>query len=167
VAASWRLESLDDRWGPPQNRGLNRYPCWSWVTILSLHILKLSLQKRFGGLNLEAPTGVALTPDFVETDVVGGWTRNFLARHSWNEDANLAVRSDGGSEQVAVEISFMSSRKIITGANCHHATQRARDHPYLACQLSDGEIWTAHGGVNPCGLVVRRGDREQRTRWLC
>ena len=29
--------------------------------------------------------------------------------------------------------------------------------PYLARQLSDGEIWTAHGGVNPCGLVVRRG----------
>jgi hypothetical protein len=23
--------------------------------------------------------------------------------------------------------------------------------------VSDGEIWTAHGGVNPCGLVVRRG----------
>jgi hypothetical protein len=23
--------------------------------------------------------------------------------------------------------------------------------------LSDGEIWTAHGGVNLCGLVVRRG----------
>jgi hypothetical protein len=35
------LESLDDRWGPHQNRGLNRYPCWSWVTILSLHILKI------------------------------------------------------------------------------------------------------------------------------
>jgi hypothetical protein len=33
--------------------------------------------------------------------------------------------------------------------------------------LSDGEIWTAHGGVNPCGLVVQRGDRELRTRWLC
>jgi hypothetical protein len=29
--------------------------------------------------------------------------------------------------------------------------------PYLARQLSDGEIWTAHGGVNPCGLFVRRG----------
>jgi hypothetical protein len=54
------LESLDDRWGPPQNRGLNRYPGWSWVTISSLHILKLGLQKRFGGLNLKAPTGVAL-----------------------------------------------------------------------------------------------------------
>jgi hypothetical protein len=25
--------------------------------------------------------------------------------------------------------------------------------------LSDGEIWTAHGGVNPFGLVVRQGDR--------
>jgi hypothetical protein len=23
--------------------------------------------------------------------------------------------------------------------------------------VSDGEIWTAHGGVNPCGLVVRWG----------
>jgi hypothetical protein len=30
--------------------------------------------------------------------------------------------------------------------------------PYLARQLSDGEIWTAHGGVNPCGLVVRWGE---------
>jgi hypothetical protein len=28
--------------------------------------------------------------------------------------------------------------------------------PYLARQLPDGEIWTAHGGVNPCGLVVRQ-----------
>jgi hypothetical protein len=50
----------DDRWGPPQNRGLNRYACWSWVTILSLHILKLGLQKRFGGLNLEAPLELLL-----------------------------------------------------------------------------------------------------------
>jgi hypothetical protein len=33
--------------------------------------------------------------------------------------------------------------------------------------VSDGEIWTGHGGVNPCGLVVRRGDRELKTRWLC
>jgi hypothetical protein len=30
-------------------------------------------------------------------------------------------------------------------------------NPYLARQLSDGEIWTAHRGVNPCGLVFRRG----------
>jgi hypothetical protein len=33
--------------------------------------------------------------------------------------------------------------------------------------VSDGEIWTAHGGVNPCGLVVRQGDQELRTLWLC
>jgi hypothetical protein len=30
--------------------------------------------------------------------------------------------------------------------------------PYLVRQLSDGEIWTAHGGINPCGLVVRQGE---------
>jgi hypothetical protein len=29
--------------------------------------------------------------------------------------------------------------------------------PYLARQLSDGEIWTANRVVNPCGLFVRRG----------
>jgi hypothetical protein len=33
--------------------------------------------------------------------------------------------------------------------------------------LLDVEIWTTHGGVNPCGLVVRRGDQELRTWWLC
>jgi hypothetical protein len=33
--------------------------------------------------------------------------------------------------------------------------------------LSDGEIYTAHGGVNPCDLVVWREDRELRMRWLC
>jgi hypothetical protein len=30
--------------------------------------------------------------------------------------------------------------------------------PYLVRQLSDGEIWTAHEGVNPCGLVIRWGE---------
>jgi hypothetical protein len=29
----------------------------------------------------------------------------------------------------------------------------SKTDPYM----SDGEIWTAHGDVNPCGLVVRRG----------
>jgi hypothetical protein len=29
--------------------------------------------------------------------------------------------------------------------------------PYLARHLSDGEIWTAHGGANPYGLFVQRG----------
>jgi hypothetical protein len=26
-----------------------------------------------------------------------------------------------------------------------------------ALELSDGEIWTAHGGVNSCGLFAQRG----------
>jgi hypothetical protein len=29
--------------------------------------------------------------------------------------------------------------------------------PFYGIVLSDGEIWTAHGGVNPCGLVVWLG----------
>jgi hypothetical protein len=94
-------------------------------------------------------------------------TKNFPARHLQNEDVDLAIRLEGGNEQVAAGISFASSPKRVTGASCHHAARRARDRPYLVRQLSDGEIWTAHGGVNPCGLVVRRGDRELRTRWLC
>jgi hypothetical protein len=49
--------------------------------------------------------------------------------------ADLANRSEGGSEQVVAEISFVSSPKMIAGANCHHATRRAPDHSYLACQL--------------------------------
>jgi hypothetical protein len=24
--------------------------------------------------------------------------------------------------------------------------------------LPDSEIWTTHGGVNPCGLIVRQGE---------
>jgi hypothetical protein len=40
----------------------------------------------------------------------------------------------------------------------------ARPDPRPRCHgVSDGEIWTAHRGVNPCGLVVRRGDRELKT----
>jgi hypothetical protein len=57
-----------------------------------------------------------------------------------NEDVDLAIKLEGGSEQVTAKISFLSSPKMIAGANCHRATRRARDHPYLARQLSDGEI---------------------------
>jgi hypothetical protein len=51
----------------------------------------------------------------------------------------------------------------VVGASCRHVAQRTANHSYLARQLSDGEIWTAHEGVNPCGLFVRWGDRELRT----
>jgi hypothetical protein len=59
---------------------------------------------------------------------------------------HLAIRSESGREQVAVKISFASLPKIIAGANYHHATRRARDHPYLARQLSDGRSGQ-HTGV--------------------
>jgi hypothetical protein len=59
---------------------------------------------------------------------------------SLKKNVDLAIRSEGGDEQVATEISFMLSPKMIAGANCHHAARRARDHPYLARELSDGEI---------------------------
>jgi hypothetical protein len=42
---------------------------------------------------------------------VGGRKKKFLARHLENEDVDLAIRSDGGSEQVAAGISFVSSPK--------------------------------------------------------
>jgi hypothetical protein len=90
-----------------------------------------------------------------------------LARSLLNEHVDPAIRLEGDSELAAAEISFVSSLNMISGANCYHAARRARDHPYLACQLSDCGIWLAYRGVNPCGLVVRQGDRELRTQWLC
>jgi hypothetical protein len=55
-----RAEAWVGMSGPHQNRGLYCFHRWSWGFILSLHILKLGLQKRFGGLNLKGLTGVAL-----------------------------------------------------------------------------------------------------------
>jgi hypothetical protein len=54
-----------------------------------------------------------------------------------DKDGDLAIRSEGGSGQVAAEISFMSLPKMIAGANCHRATRRALDHPHLVHQLSE------------------------------
>jgi hypothetical protein len=76
-------------------------------------------------------------------------------RRVWAGGRTQKISSAPGIRRVTVE--------EVVGASCHHAARTARDHPYLARQLSDGEIWTAHGGVNPCDLVVRRGDRELRT----
>jgi hypothetical protein len=43
---------------------------------------------------------------------VGEWAqKKFLAHHLQNEDVDLAIRSEGGSKQVVVEISFMSLSK--------------------------------------------------------
>jgi hypothetical protein len=43
---------------------------------------------------------------------VGGWTqKKILARRQQSKYVDLAIRSEGGSEQVTAEISFMSSPK--------------------------------------------------------
>jgi hypothetical protein len=51
-----------------------------------------------------------------------GRRKELLARRLQNEDVDLTIRSESGAEQVAAEISFMSSSKMIAGVNCHHAT---------------------------------------------
>jgi type 1 glutamine amidotransferase len=35
-----------------------------------------------------------------------GERENFLVRHPWNENVDLVIRLEGGSEQVTAEISF-------------------------------------------------------------
>jgi hypothetical protein len=80
---------------------------------------------------------------------------------------HLAVRSESGDEHVAAKISIVSSLKRSPERAAITLHEELAIYPYLARQLSDGEIWTAHEGVNPCVLVVRRGDRELRTRLLC
>jgi hypothetical protein len=58
----------------------------------------------------------------------------YLARRLQNEDVDLAIRSEGGSEHVAAEISFMSSPKRSperTAITLHEELAT----PYLARQL--------------------------------
>jgi hypothetical protein len=58
---------------------------------------------------------------------------------------------------------FSSTVLSLRKDNHHRTTTSVR----ALQRLSDGEIWTAHGGVNPCCLFVWRGDQELRTRRLC
>jgi hypothetical protein len=67
------------------------------------------------------------------------------------------------------EVSFVSSPKMMAGANCRNALTLHEElliaHSWRAnCQTFRSELPT---GVNPGGLFVRRGDRGLRTRWLC
>jgi hypothetical protein len=55
-------------------------------------------------------------------------------------------------------MSAMLSEKMTPLVEAIELHEEPRLRPYLARQLSDGEIWTAHGGVNPYGLVVRWGE---------
>jgi hypothetical protein len=56
------------------------------------------------------------------------------------EDVDLSIRSEGGSEQVAAEISFMSSPKRSPERTAIALHKELAICPYLARQLSDGEI---------------------------
>jgi hypothetical protein len=63
-----------------------------------------------------------------------------LARCRWNENVNLAIKSEGSGEEVAVE-EVLCAVAEDDAESGHHATQRVPDHPYLARQLSGGETW--------------------------
>jgi hypothetical protein len=124
-----------------------RWLCWTRPGVNGSHLagLKIVLRRL---VDDESAVG----------DGLGRWAKKIFGAPSIQRDVDLAIRSEGGGEQVAVEMSILRVvTEEVAGANCHHAARRARDHPYLARQLSDGEIWTAHRGVNPCGLFVRPG----------
>jgi hypothetical protein len=55
------------------------------------------------------------TSEVNEVVEIGGWAgaTKFPARHLQSEDIDLTIRSEGGSEQVVAEISFMSSPERI------------------------------------------------------
>jgi hypothetical protein len=82
---------------------------------------------------------------------VGG-NRFFVTRRLQNEDVDLAVRSEGGGEQVAVMESSMSSqRRHWVWPPCCTVSSRP---PYLAHQLSEGETWlSARGYPSGCRLI--------------
>jgi hypothetical protein len=86
---------------------------------------------------------------------VGGWVpKKFLARHQENDDTDVTIRLEGGSEQVAAEISFVSSLKMIIGASCHHATRKAPDLPLLGEPTAKGLGRSSPKGGQPI-LFVR------------
>jgi hypothetical protein len=59
-----------------------------------------------------------------------------------------------------VRMSAMLSGKMMPLVEANELHEEPWLTPYLARQLLDGEIWTAHVGVNPYGLFVRRGGVE-------
>jgi hypothetical protein len=66
-----------------------------------------------------------------------------------NEDVDLAIRSEGGSEQVVAEISFVSSPKIIAGANYHHTARRAPNLPLPGAPTVRGLDLSSPQGLTP------------------
>jgi hypothetical protein len=74
-----------------------------------------------------------------------------LGLGTWVPTRHITIKSESGSEQVVVDISFMSSPKIITGAKCHHATRRAPNLPLPGALTVRGRSEQPKGGIT---LVV-------------
>jgi hypothetical protein len=75
-------------------------------------------------------------------DEAGGWNGGFRQH-----------RAEADVDGVGEDVRHALWEDDAVGQS-HRVARRTLIHPYLARQLSDGEIWTAHGGVNLCGLVV-------------
>jgi hypothetical protein len=73
------------------------------------------------------------------------------------------VAKDHPIDQIMGDISKGVQTRSRVASFCQHYSLVSFHEP----KLSDGEIWTAHRGVNPYGLFVWRGGRELRTQWLC
>jgi hypothetical protein len=70
-----------------------------------------------------------------------------LARCRWNEDVDLAIKSEGGGEEVSIE-EVLHAVAEDDAKSGHHAAQRVPDHPYLTRQLSGGETWQIRKGAS-------------------
>jgi hypothetical protein len=79
-----------------------------------------------------------------------------LAHNRWNQDIDLAIKSEGSDEEVVVKevLRAVAEDDVESG---HHATQRAPDHSYLARQLSGGETWIDPQGGYPSGCRLTNG----------
>jgi hypothetical protein len=84
-----------------------------------------------------------------------------LACHRRNKDVDLTIKSEGGSEEVAVE-EVLHAVAEDDAESGHHAAQRAPDHPYLARQLLGGETCTDPQGDYPSGFRWIDGDQDLR-----
>jgi hypothetical protein len=132
----------------------------SWLCIF-VDVFFFTAWKQILGARLWPPLRLSQ----VEVDDVAhdaGWVDSKIF---WRAISGMKTSTSWLDRRVAASRSlrrYPSQPKILTviaeevaGVSCHHAGRRAPNHPYLARQLSDCEMWTAHGGVNPCGLFVR------------
>jgi hypothetical protein len=72
-----------------------------------------------------------------------------------NENVDLSIRSESGSELVAAEFSFLSAPKMIAEENYHHAARRAPNIPLPGTPTIRGLGVNSPRGVNPDGLFVQ------------